>query len=127
MAKTEPVKTAKKPKAPAAAARSVPAKRSRKSPLKSMDFQETVDDVPAASTEASVAPVSAAPAPRSASAEPAKSLAEEIAEVLASQLRVSVEDGDFTDPNRRTLKLFLGKKCISQTSFDVRSRREYEG
>lgn len=57
----------------------------------------------------------------------ARSARQEILDVLKESLRVQVEDGDFTDPNTRILKLYLDNKCISSTRFSVRSRREYEG
>lgn len=56
-----------------------------------------------------------------------RSVRQEILDVLKESLRVQVEDGDFTDPNTRILKLYLDNKCISNTRFSVRSRREYEG
>ena len=50
-----------------------------------------------------------------------------VIEFLKENLSIEVDDGDFTDPNRRTIKLFLGKEEISRASFDVVQKREYEG
>lgn len=36
-------------------------------------------------------------------------------------------DGGFTDPNRRVIRLFLGKDEVARCSFDVVQKREYEG
>ncbi len=88
---------------------------------------DTLDIALPSETAAATPHVAASCASLSQTQEESKTVLEEVLETLRTELRVSVEDGDFTDPNRRTLKLFLGKKCISQTSFDVRSRREYEG
>ena len=54
-------------------------------------------------------------------------LKNEILEVLKRSLRIEVKDGDFTDPNSRTIQVLFGKEVISSARFDVRSRREYEG
>lgn len=70
---------------------------------------------------------SEAPAPEQATPEPAKTLRQELLELLKDSLSIRVEDGDFTDPNTRRVKLYLDKECISSSSFSVRSRREYEG
>lgn len=52
---------------------------------------------------------------------------ERIIENVLGELKVVVINGDFTDPNRRTIKLMYGKKEISEASLDVSQRDEYEG
>lgn len=131
-AKGAATKTPARKKAPAS--KPAPSKaegHALKAASKASAVQDDTLDVPVGVDIAPAAATRAAKAPKPTKAEAAKALREQVLEdvleALSSRLRVSVEDGDFTDPNRRTLKLLLGKKCISQTSFDVRGRREYEG
>lgn len=42
-------------------------------------------------------------------------------------LRLNLERGGFTDPNRRTIALYLGDEKLTEVSFDVTQTREYEG
>lgn len=50
-----------------------------------------------------------------------------ITEQVISELSVSVKNGNFTDPNRRTIVLKHKDKVISETTFDVVQTGEYEG
>ena len=50
-----------------------------------------------------------------------------VKEYLAENLCVEVYRGDFTDPNSREIKIYLGEKLLCRTSFDVVQKREYEG
>lgn len=52
---------------------------------------------------------------------------ERITENVLRDLSLEVTNGDFTDPNNRTIILKLGTVEISRTYFDVRQQREYEG
>lgn len=63
----------------------------------------------------------------SAAKAPSASLKAQMLALLKESLDLRVEDGDFTDPNRRTVKVLFDGKEVSRASFDVRSRREYEG
>lgn len=69
----------------------------------------------------------AAEAATPAAAKPEKSLKQQVLDILESSLRIEVEDGDFTSPNDRIIKVMLGRKCVTQARFNVNSRREYEG
>jgi len=51
----------------------------------------------------------------------------ELVEVLKQNLRIEVVEGNFTDPNKRTIKLMIGMEKISEADFDVVQKREYEG
>jgi len=42
-------------------------------------------------------------------------------------LRIVIEQGAFTDPNDRIVKLKVGDETLSETSFSVVQRDEYEG
>jgi hypothetical protein len=48
-------------------------------------------------------------------------------EYLSNNLRLELDEGGFTDPNNRRVKLMLCDKEISSVSFDVVQKREYEG
>jgi hypothetical protein len=48
-------------------------------------------------------------------------------EMLEKDLNIEVEEGGFTDPNGRTIKLILHGKQIASCSINIKSRREYEG
>jgi hypothetical protein len=50
-----------------------------------------------------------------------------VREMLEQQLELKLEEGGFTNPNQRTVKLMLYGKQISSISFDVVQKREYEG
>lgn len=52
---------------------------------------------------------------------------ERIIENVLNELRLDVQDGDFTMPNYRTVVLKLGDRVITQATFDVVQTREYEG
>lgn len=52
---------------------------------------------------------------------------ERIIENVLSDVSVVVVNGDFTNPNERTIKLMYGKKVISESSFDIVQTDEYEG
>jgi hypothetical protein len=52
---------------------------------------------------------------------------ERITKNLLNQLRLEVDKDDWTMPNTRIVKLMLGQRVLSQTSFDVVQKREYEG
>jgi hypothetical protein len=56
-----------------------------------------------------------------------RTLKEELLALLRTSLRISVSDGGFTDPNSRMLKLTLDGEEVCSTTFNIRSRREYEG
>ena len=46
---------------------------------------------------------------------------------LKQQLSVRVKNGYFTDPNSRTVEIYLDGDLITSDSFDVSSRPDYEG
>ncbi len=106
-------------------AKAATATRRKKQPVDDVDtlpaFDPQTSETQPSADSPQLAPEQVAPV------QVAPELLEAVLAALSSQLRVSVQDGDFTDPNRRTLKLFLGKTCVSSTSFDVTTRREYEG
>lgn len=52
---------------------------------------------------------------------------ERIAEELIRKLSLEVESPDWTDPNNRTIVLKLGDRKITDVSFNVVQKREYEG
>ncbi len=52
---------------------------------------------------------------------------ERITAQVLEDLTIEVEDGGFTDPNRREIKLRFRGKVISSDSFDIKQQREYEG
>lgn len=56
-----------------------------------------------------------------------QSLQEMVQQYLKDNLSIEVEDGDWTIPNHRSVKLILEGEVISATSFDVVQQREYEG
>lgn len=43
------------------------------------------------------------------------------------ELSLQVKDGDFTNPNQRSIKLKLGDAVLSYDSFDVVQKTEYDG
>jgi hypothetical protein len=47
--------------------------------------------------------------------------------LLKDSLRIEVDNGHFTSPNERTVRVFFDKVCLTEASFDVSSRPEYEG
>lgn len=47
--------------------------------------------------------------------------------LLKDSLRIRVEPGDFVSPNDRTVKLFFDGEFLTECTFDIRARREYEG
>jgi len=49
-----------------------------------------------------------------------------VANVLLD-LRLKLEEGCFTDPNTRTISLYLGKRLLTSVDIDVKGRPEYEG
>lgn len=51
---------------------------------------------------------------------------ERIAEGVLSRLRLEVINGDFTNPNQRTILLKLDNIEIDRAYFDVIQKREYE-
>jgi hypothetical protein len=51
----------------------------------------------------------------------------ELVRFLQENLRFSVEGGGFTDPNNRTVKVTIGGAKVTEFSFDVVQRDEYEG
>lgn len=52
---------------------------------------------------------------------------ERIVETMLSSLTIEVKNGDFTDPNNRTVVLKYKGTELSRTYFDVVQKREYEG
>lgn len=52
---------------------------------------------------------------------------ERIIENVLSDLSIRVKNGNFTDPNNRTVELSYKDKVISTAYFDVRQASEYEG
>lgn len=52
---------------------------------------------------------------------------ERIVENVLSQLVLDVQDGDFTQPNSRTIILRHGDRIITRAYFDVVQTREYDG
>lgn len=52
---------------------------------------------------------------------------ERITKNLLNQLHLEVDRDDWTMPNTRVIKLMLGTRVLSQASFDVVQKREYEG
>lgn len=52
---------------------------------------------------------------------------ERITENVISQLTIEIKDGDWTNPNSRTIILKLGDRVLSQDYFDVVQKGEYEG
>jgi len=50
-----------------------------------------------------------------------------IIENVLSELTIEVWGGYFTEPNERIVKLKLGDRVLSETSFNVVERPEYEG
>lgn len=46
---------------------------------------------------------------------------------LEKHLKLQLTRGNFTDPNNRTIQLVLKGEVISEVSFDVVQKREYEG
>lgn len=49
------------------------------------------------------------------------------ADDILTDLSISVEQGEFTDPNTRVVKLLWRGKMISSDEFSVVQTREYEG
>lgn len=52
---------------------------------------------------------------------------ERIVETMLMDLSIEVKEGNFTDPNSRTLVLMHGKKELARTWFSVVQTSEYEG
>lgn len=52
---------------------------------------------------------------------------ERIIENAFKELELDVKDGDFTNPNKRTIVLKYKGNAIASTWFDVVQTREYEG
>ena len=52
---------------------------------------------------------------------------ERIVENILRDLTIEVKDGDFTNPNSRTVILKLGDRELSRDWFDVVQQNEYEG
>jgi hypothetical protein len=52
---------------------------------------------------------------------------ERIVETVLSDLSIEVKDGDFTNPNSRTVILKYKNTELSRTWFDVVQKSEYEG
>lgn len=52
---------------------------------------------------------------------------ERIIENVISNLSIEVADGDFTDPNKRTITLRHNSKVISEAYLNVVQKQEYEG
>ncbi len=50
-----------------------------------------------------------------------------ITESILSELRITVTDGDFTDPNSRVVTLYHGDRVLSYDYFDVSQQDEYGG
>ena len=46
---------------------------------------------------------------------------------ISNNLKISVTEGGFTDPNGRTIKLKLCGVTIDSDTIDIRTRGEYEG
>jgi alpha-beta hydrolase superfamily lysophospholipase len=46
---------------------------------------------------------------------------------MLTDLRIEVKDGDFTDPNNRTVVLMHGKTELARTWFNVVQKGEYDG
>lgn len=52
---------------------------------------------------------------------------ERIVETMLNSLTIEVVDGNFTDPNSRTVLLKYNGNEIGRASFDVVQKSEYEG
>lgn len=52
---------------------------------------------------------------------------ERIVENVLRDLSIHVNNGDFTDPNKRTVLLMYKGKEIDRASFDIVQTDEYEG
>lgn len=52
---------------------------------------------------------------------------ERIVEAMLMDLTIEVKDGNFTDPNSRTVILMHGKKELARAWFDVVQKSEYDG
>lgn len=52
---------------------------------------------------------------------------ERITENLINELTIVVTNGPWTNPNERVVKLMFKDRVISETSFDVVQKDEYEG
>jgi hypothetical protein len=52
---------------------------------------------------------------------------ERIIENTLRELTIDVTDGDWTNPNSRTVELKYQNRVISTAYFNVKERRDYEG
>lgn len=51
----------------------------------------------------------------------------ELIELLKENLKFEVQNGHFTDPNKRELRLWFGEELITSVEIDIKERPEYEG
>jgi hypothetical protein len=47
-------------------------------------------------------------------------------DALKKRLKITVENGDFTDPNERHVKVFFGYHEVAKCSFNVKQKAEYD-
>lgn len=52
-------------------------------------------------------------------------LRSQVLAILSAELRIEVENGHFTNPNSRTIQVFLGEDLVTETYFDVADKPEY--
>ncbi len=70
---------------------------------------------------------SSEPLPTEAELQARKALKDILLPLLKESLRVEVSSGHFTSPNDHYIKVSLDDELITEATFDVCSRPEYEG